>query len=477
MKDYTFIFMLYYLDPINSIGVTSELQRYNEMADLLLSMPLRDNNNYILIDTKNENAPGTNQPYRNTKIKLIENKGGGGNKISNTWANFGVRNIGNGDSLAGIFLLLKKNFPAKKYVLFTHNHSNFSGHLRSRIVVEAQIKQFLKTYISANLNVNINSLMNTEEGGRTAITNFILPELPDFRNPEVYDMLTNAELSNAIRVAFVLNENNTEQQTNDEDNRIEALFVDSCYTAAIDNLYLYAESCKHIVASEGIINYNSFNISRILERIYEGNSMENVLKSTIYSFRDDFEELSHHAGHDDYKRTLITAFSLSYDFKSRFSNAFNALLLDLIADIDFIAEFVKSLRLTSKFWKDCFSIYYNREPRLKDDEKYTFCIDFFSFFQDIYKLTAHRPYSHKVKTVLDLVRSSIISNYYGDEIEKDQFSGLSCFVCFVKAQLFEEHNKKKEIEHSYSFYSLFQNEFAVKSFWPEFIQILNKKLE
>ena len=474
MKDFTFIFMLYNLDGLGGFGLSKNDEMHKEVVSQLERLEIPEKANIVMVDHKPDKTKDILRPFKNSIINEVSKREGSLENNINPCFTLGVRNIGDGDSLAGIFLLVKEKFPAHKYVLFTYDHSNFIGHLTSRIVRD----KFFKFISEVDKKIAVDDLKLNEsyEKFREANTRFEVElidyvenrvVLPDFRNPENYDMLTNAELSDAIHIAFVLNGPDEDKMKN----RVEAVFFDTCYTGAIDNLYLYSKSSKHIVASEGEINYNSYNISRVIKSFCDGDPAKKVVSDLVKNFEADFKSMERLEGANDYKKTILRAFELSKNYRTEFKNLFNSLLLDMMADIDGISKIIKLKITSSGFWEDCYFIYNIKEPDPHKNQFFTHCIDFFSFFQDLEKATEGKTYKPKVTNLLSLVNNCISEKYTGKSVDKE-YQGVSLFFNRDISTLDEK--KKEQIGYIYSFFSNFQNDFAKDTFWPEFLQLYQK---
>jgi hypothetical protein len=471
MQDFTFIFMLYNLEDSYLDPASLAYQRYQEVYKQLEKCNIPEKVNIILIrHNPDRTTIIPKRFYKNTIISQMRNEG----KEVNTedpLFNLGVRNLGAEDSLAGIFLLIKTHFPAHKYVLYINDHSNFIGHLTSKIAIEAL--KIITEGVDNKLTVDNTKLNDQYEGFKrdhptapNMLMSFIQKVItPDFTNPDNYDMLTNAELANAIYKAFSLN------PISGEKNLPEAIFFNTCYTGTIDNLYLYAGKVKYIVASEGETYYNSFHIPKIIERFVRFTDSKSAISNILTDFENDFKELN--PDQEEYQKMILTAFDITNNFKEKFREIFNSLLIDLIADKE-VLNLIITRTKESVFLTDCWYIFNTEEPDESKNEFETQCVDFFKFFKILQARLIDQEYNKKITALLDFLNNDVMfpNPYIGTGIDKECFEGLSIFFNQDVNKIDEK--KKKQLAYNYSFFSDCRNDFAKEIYWSDFIQIFQK---
>ena len=486
MSEFTFIFLLYNLEENSFGGLTRRIVA--DLRDQILDTIIPTGVKFILVEHCLKESKPIARKYTNTHIQeiLVDASTGKNHLADNPTYDLGARNIGDADSMAGILLLIKTRYPAKKYILFTYNHSNFFGGLYSNIsndpqILIANIKTLnptLATQIleyTKKINFEFDYIGNYSPPLQNDFLEFIKKN--DFtRNPNV-DMLTNAEFANAIFKAFSLN-----QLEGIETGNIEAVFFNSCYTASLDSIYLYSGKVKYIIAAEGEIYNNSFNIKRIVNKFcaYPNNSKK-VIFELMRDYKTDFNELNSSLDPDtQLEKMIVSAFEVSENFKKEFIVQFNRVLLKMIFNIENIYHKILDCFIQNKWW-DCYYSYNDTEP--EDDHKVrnetlTYSIDFFCFFETlltIQEIKNIKGLKDDIENLLKIVENTFAGpTMVGTKMFKNAFKGLSIFFPARYEQLGEK--KKTQISTSYSFYSSRRNEFAKETFWPEFLEVFQKKI-
>ena len=465
--------MLYNLESLQEVD-GQESENLRRVYNQIINCDIPEEANFIIIEHVPDKTTATPQRFfRNTLIKQVRKSKEGKNEVKELF-NFGVRNIGDPDSLTGILLLIKTERPAVKYVMFAYNHSNFIGHLTTQEIVS---RRYLEILVKSGTGITVNeSILNevydnfkkANLGPDPHLLDFVKEKVVvrEFNNPENYDMLTNAELANAIRKVFVLNPPPL------GGDGLEAFFFNTCYTGNLDNLYLYADYVKYIVASEGETHFNTFHIGNIVRNFCAKMPTANVINSMFDTFLDDFKK--NNPDTNDFERMILAAFDLTMPFREKLKNALNSLVFSFIADIETIAKIINEStgfgNSNAPLWKDCYRIF-NTE-QLKDASKLTSCYDAFTVLTTIAAKTEGRDCHSKIVTLLELLTNVMFEKkFIGVGVNKS-FTGVSVYLN-TDVQTIPEQ-VKDEIALGYSFFSNFRNEFARQTYWPEFIQIYQK---
>lgn len=470
--------MLYNLEE-SAFGESQDTLRLNEIFSEIESVKIDSmDQNIIVVEHKplRSNLP-IQKDFSNTIVYEMD-KDKFGLPYKKPIFNFGIRNVGNGDSLVGIFLAIKERFRASKFVIFIYDHSNSIGHLSSSIVVD-KIFNLINVSVQSskievdtgklNIRFKASDITNNNNVNDKSVRQFIRKVIPQFGDSN-HDMLTNAELADAMLKAFSLNPVDDRK----EREKVEAIFFDTCYTAAIENLYLYSKCANYIVASEGEIHFNSFKIAKIIDEFSKEKDTEIVLNSILENFEEDFVQL--HPTDNTHKRMMVHAFNLKKFDADEFKKVFNKMLLNFFRDIEFITDaLLKKQSNPHELLLDCYSIYNEEPPDFLRQEFYTHTYDFFLLFKYLENEAkqAERSYASEIRDVRSYVEAVVLkNNFIGSDINLSSFSGLSIYLNRRVNRLDEK--RRAQIENSYSFYSRSKNDFARNTLWPEFIQLYEK---
>lgn len=477
MKNFAHIVMLYNLDD-SSFGESSEALRLAVVSKQLekINSDIRLEN-IILIEHRPLKAKSPiDKDFSNTIVWELIYKENGDFVNKKKVYNFGLRNVGDGDSLSCIFLAIKERFRAAKYVLYIYNHSNFVGHLTSRVLIRGSVQYRYKyeevapqfVHDNIELTERIRKFDKFHEISEDTVQDYIDTIVPQFGDAN-NDMLTNAELADALDKAFRLN-----PIAENEQQKVEAVFFNTCYTANLENLYLYAKCVRYIVASEGEIHFNSFDISKIIQRFRTGETTEEILNGILGEFRSNFRRLNPDS--IIYRRMMIHAFDLNRFDSKAFTRIFNDILLDFFKDITFITNSIISKQSNPhQFIPDCFRLFNKYSPKPLRNQYYTHTYDFFrlfEFFRDTYA-ERNQGLADRIVQLLSFVKSCVLKTpFVGSEVNIKSFDGLSIYLNNSVNQM--EEKRRDQIAYNYSFYSRFRHEFARLTLWPEFIQLYEK---
>lgn len=491
MTEFTFIFMLYNLDT-NSFG-SMEGSNAKEVFEQIMGTEIPKGARFILVEHCLKSTGPVGKTYTNTLIhEVVYDADKSKNVLSEMPSyNLGARNIGDADSIAGILLLIKTTFPANKYILFTYNHSNFFGALSNDIQVMSSLVALLKMsakakfldYIKENKKAEIKEWWGYEElkNNDALLVDKLLKEYDFTKNANI-DMLTNSEFANAIFKAFGLNRNENECGL------IEAVFFNSCYTATLDNLYLYSGKVKYIMAAEGEIYVKSFDISRIVHAFAQNAEDTRVAMEIIMkNFYSDFNKLNGKEITDEQcSKMVVGAFDLTNNLGHRLLDQLNKVVLALIHNKDIAIPLIKE-KIERPEWADCYWIYNDESPEerhKKYEDTMTFSIDAIAFFESICNDERTAPLKDLRLWTLELLgtlKSAIVGNVFKGEniainmedMHKKGFQGISIFFPSFVEKVGEK--KKAQLSNSYSFYSPYRNQFAKDSYWPIFLEVYEKE--
>ena len=488
MNDFTFILMVYNLSSTNSLLSTEQIQ----VSNVLNQLTGIDTTgiSFVTIENLPRASPDGSRNYNNT---LVFNISGDGINEPNRELLFkmGKVNVGDADGLAGILLMIKERCPANKYVILTFDHSNFIGHLLNNLgnrtgfrrsaaftVLQAHEQNILQGKPATGITEAILSGAQPEEIMRLKKS---LDDLPrwdkmlydkdtyDKSSVSKQDMLTNAELANALYKVFNLN------ARPGESGRVEAIFFDTCYTSCIDNLYLYGNVVNYMVSSQGEMNYNSINIKKVIG-YFLGNKHDTkaVINLFFKNFETDFKSVNTGAiALNDLQRMVLAGVKLGDSFQENLRELFNPLVMSLINDIVPVYDTLSSIGSQAAL-QDCFNIYEKKSPvDLNEDpsETYSFCVDLVNFFTLLKQEPALAHLVAPIDALLSFLNCNQFEVFTGLQVDPS-FKGLAIFLPPDVNLLGEK--KKEQVAYNYSPFSDFQNDFARQTPWPEFLQLFNK---